>query len=179
MPGLLLPSVETTSLKPFPMPADKQYGDFRDALVNEGEREIKTPAWIARDLPLALSSGFVVVPGVLSHEESTKHVSAAHGWLESFGLGYNRDHPSTYRTGNLPSSFKGELRRGCSNLRKADLPSEVRWALQSLRSLSRAVLLGYSPIAEGYRSLLHDLGHQRAARLFRRRQHQRSSRPFG
>lgn len=36
MPTLVDPSVETTSLVPFPMVAERKYGDFRDALLSEG-----------------------------------------------------------------------------------------------------------------------------------------------
>lgn len=59
-------------------------------------------------IKLALS-GVVVVPGVLSQEGAASYVSKAQDWLESFGLGYDRKDPATYRQSNLPPNEKGGL----------------------------------------------------------------------
>lgn len=46
-----------------------------------------------------------MLPSVV--DDAGTHIAAAHDWLESFQLGYSRGDPSTYRTENLPTSFKG------------------------------------------------------------------------
>jgi len=65
-----------------------QYGDFRDQLAREG---------------------WCVVPGVLSKERCDEVISQMQGWLESFGLGYDRNDPSTWKEEKLPISYRGGL----------------------------------------------------------------------
>ncbi|KAH7107121.1 hypothetical protein BKA62DRAFT_753892 [Auriculariales sp. MPI-PUGE-AT-0066] len=64
------------------------YGDFRDDLARHG---------------------WCVVPGVLSNEKCDSYISRMNAWLESFGLGYQRDDPSTWSEERLPVSYRGGL----------------------------------------------------------------------
>lgn len=57
------------------------YGDFRDDL--------------ARD-------GYAVVKGAIPRQKAAEYVERYHEYLESFGLGYDRNDPSTIREENLP-----------------------------------------------------------------------------
>ncbi|GAA5861975.1 hypothetical protein JCM1840_006894 [Sporobolomyces johnsonii] len=53
--------------------------------------------------------GFVVIPGVISHDKAARYTEKATQWVESFGLGYKRDDPSTWCTATLPWSSGGGL----------------------------------------------------------------------
>jgi len=79
----LTPHPMTPSLDP-----NVNYGDFRDELAREG---------------------WCVVKDVLAQEKCHMAVSRMHSWLESFGLGYERDDPATWSEGRLPVSYRGGL----------------------------------------------------------------------
>lgn len=49
--------------------------------------------------PDLVKDGYAVVKGVLSKERAACYVDQIHEWLESFGLGYKRDDPSTIKNG--------------------------------------------------------------------------------
>ncbi|PYH93552.1 MFS transporter [Aspergillus ellipticus CBS 707.79] len=84
---------ETTA---FPTPSklqskDKQqthYGDFRDDFFRDG---------------------YTVIKGVLSKERASEYQNEALTWLESFGLGFDRNDKSTWKKENLPQSWKGGM----------------------------------------------------------------------
>ena len=60
---------------------DVAYGDFRDDLVRDG---------------------YAVVKGVISKEKCDAYIDDIQDWLESFGLGYNRNDPATVKEECLP-----------------------------------------------------------------------------
>ncbi|CAK44625.1 hypothetical protein CBS115989_1788 [Aspergillus niger] len=65
-----------------------QYGDFRDDFFRDG---------------------YAVIKGVLSKERASEYQSEALTWLESFGLGFDRNDKSTWKKENLPQSWKGGM----------------------------------------------------------------------
>lgn len=52
--------------------------------------------------PDLVRDGYAVVKGVLSKEKAAGYVDEIYEWLESFGLGFKRDDPSTLREECLP-----------------------------------------------------------------------------
>jgi len=50
--------------------------------------------------------GYVVVKNVISEERAAYYVEQMHEWLESFGLGYSRSDPSTWKPENVPVNMK-------------------------------------------------------------------------
>ncbi len=64
------------------------YGDFRDALVEDG---------------------FVVVKNVMSQERAAEIRSKAFDWLESFGRGFDRTKPETFGQQFLPKYGRGGM----------------------------------------------------------------------
>ncbi|KAL2851668.1 hypothetical protein BJX68DRAFT_254690 [Aspergillus pseudodeflectus] len=58
-----------------------KYGDFRDDL---------------------LKNGFAVVKGAVPRDRALGYADAIHEWLEGFGLGYDRNDPSTIHKDHLP-----------------------------------------------------------------------------
>jgi len=64
------------------------YGDFRDALVEDG---------------------YVVVPNVMTAERAAEIRSKAFGWLESFGRGFDRTKPETFGQAFLPQYGRGGM----------------------------------------------------------------------
>lgn len=46
---------------------------------------------------------------MIPSDRARSYVAAGHAWLESFGLGYKRDDPSTWEPSQLPCSNKGGL----------------------------------------------------------------------
>ncbi|KAM0753443.1 hypothetical protein T439DRAFT_297788 [Meredithblackwellia eburnea MCA 4105] len=84
MPAPAPPPVQvhaTPELSVLDFSGETTYGDFRDDLVRDG---------------------FAVIKGVLSEEKAKGYVDEIQDWLESFGLGYKRDDPSTIRDECLP-----------------------------------------------------------------------------
>ncbi|KAF9043649.1 hypothetical protein BDZ89DRAFT_1059571 [Hymenopellis radicata] len=79
--------LEPTPLTPTLDPNVK-YGDFRDDLARQG---------------------WAVVPGVLAKDKCDAYITRMHAWLESFGLGYKREDPSTWDMSNLPVGHRGGL----------------------------------------------------------------------
>ncbi|KAL4876329.1 hypothetical protein BJY04DRAFT_231671 [Aspergillus karnatakaensis] len=61
--------------------APKNYGDFRDALNRDG---------------------YAVVKGAIPLDRAKKYADEYYSYLEGFGLGYNRNDPSTIKPANLP-----------------------------------------------------------------------------
>ncbi|EIW66566.1 hypothetical protein TREMEDRAFT_34783 [Tremella mesenterica DSM 1558] len=53
--------------------------------------------------------GFVVIPGVIPEEKAKQYASQAYDWMESWGLGFDRNDPSTWRTENLPFNLRGGI----------------------------------------------------------------------
>lgn len=49
-----------------------------------------------------MRDGFCVVKGAISPEKAISYSEDIHEWLESFGLGYKRDDPSTIKEEHLP-----------------------------------------------------------------------------
>ncbi|RAK86784.1 MFS transporter [Aspergillus costaricaensis CBS 115574] len=86
------------SPEPIPSPApgklqsiqtqQPHYGDFRDDFFRDG---------------------YAVIKGVLSKERASEYQSEALAWLESFGLGFDRNDKSTWKKENLPQSWKGGM----------------------------------------------------------------------
>ncbi|PWY67011.1 MFS transporter [Aspergillus eucalypticola CBS 122712] len=86
------------SPEPIPSPApgklqsiqtqQPHYGDFRDDFFRDG---------------------YAVIKGVLSKERASEYQSEALTWLESFGLGFDRNDKSTWKKENLPQSWKGGM----------------------------------------------------------------------
>ncbi|GAA6004026.1 uncharacterized protein JCM10292_005843 [Rhodotorula paludigena] len=64
------------------------YGDFRDALKKDG---------------------YVVVKGAIPRERALEYRDRLHGWLESFGRGYDRNDPSTFSQAHLPVYSRGGM----------------------------------------------------------------------
>lgn len=50
--------------------------------------------------------GYVVVKNVVSSERAAYYVDQMNGWLEGFGLGYDRSDPSTWKPENVPVNMK-------------------------------------------------------------------------
>ncbi|PYH78429.1 hypothetical protein BO82DRAFT_435041 [Aspergillus uvarum CBS 121591] len=65
-----------------------QYGDFRDEFFR---------------------NGYAVIKGALTPERAKEYQSRALDWLESFGLGFDRNDKSTWKKENLPQSWKGGM----------------------------------------------------------------------
>ncbi|GAA82776.1 MFS transporter [Aspergillus luchuensis IFO 4308] len=86
------------SPEPIPSPApgklqsiqtqQPHYGDFRDDFFRDG---------------------YAVIKGVMSKERASEYQSEALTWLESFGLGFDRNDKSTWKKENLPQSWKGGM----------------------------------------------------------------------
>jgi hypothetical protein len=53
--------------------------------------------------------GFAVIKNTIPKDRAQKYQSDALTWLESFGLGFNREDKSTWKKENLPQSFKGGM----------------------------------------------------------------------
>lgn len=79
------------------------YGDFRDGTCRNS---VVLYAFSADpDLPLPIDlmrDGYCVVKEAIPRERSIGYAEDIHEWLESFGLGYKRDDPSTIREECLP-----------------------------------------------------------------------------
>lgn len=56
-----------------------------------------------------LCAGWAVVPNTLPREKAEHYKNEAYKWLESWGLGYNRNDPSTRKLKNLPYNVRGGL----------------------------------------------------------------------
>ena len=54
-------------------------------------------------------TGWCVVPGVISEEKAKSYADQAYQWVESFGLGYDRNDPSTRTLDKLHYFHKGGL----------------------------------------------------------------------
>jgi hypothetical protein len=54
-------------------------------------------------------NGFVVIKNTIPKERAQKYQSDALTWLESFGLGFNREDKRTWKKQNLPQSWKGGM----------------------------------------------------------------------
>ena len=65
------------------------FGDGRDALVTDG---------------------FVVVKGVIPRDRALDYRSRAFDWLESFGLGFDRNDRKTWVNEQMPVHIKGVCR---------------------------------------------------------------------
>ncbi|PYH47361.1 MFS transporter [Aspergillus saccharolyticus JOP 1030-1] len=67
---------------------ETRYGDFRDDFFRDG---------------------YAVIKGALTPERAKEYQSRALDWLESFGLGFDRNDKSTWKKENLPQSWKGGM----------------------------------------------------------------------
>lgn len=65
-----------------------QHGDWRDDFFRDG---------------------YVVIKGVIPKERAQQYQGDALTWLESFGLGFDRNDKSTWKKENLPQSWKGGM----------------------------------------------------------------------
>lgn len=54
-------------------------------------------------------AGWAVVRGVIPRERAEKHADAAYAYLESFGLGFDRNDRSTWTPEKMPHFYKGGL----------------------------------------------------------------------
>lgn len=71
-----IPAIQTVDFT-----ANTTYGDFRDDLVRDG---------------------YAVIKGAVSKEKAAHYVDRYHDYLEGFGLGYDRNDPSTVKEELLP-----------------------------------------------------------------------------
>lgn len=53
--------------------------------------------------------GWAVVKGVVPREKALSFVDKAYDFLESFGLGFDRNDRSTWQPDNMPHFYKGGL----------------------------------------------------------------------
>lgn len=53
--------------------------------------------------------GWTVVQGAIPREKADAHASAAYAYLESFGLGFDRNDRSTWVPEKMPHFYKGGL----------------------------------------------------------------------
>lgn len=61
-----------------------------------------------------IASGVVVVKGAIPADRAKLYASSAYDFLESFGLGFDRNDPSTWESAKLPFSHRGGLYNGYS-----------------------------------------------------------------
>lgn len=89
-----VPKVEKVPMTAFPpfqystLFDSPTFGDWRDELVTEG---------------------FTVIRAAIPVERALEYREKAFQWLESFGLGFDRDDPSTWRNEHLPVHIKGGM----------------------------------------------------------------------
>ncbi|CAK7200160.1 hypothetical protein SEUCBS139899_002851 [Sporothrix eucalyptigena] len=55
------------------------------------------------------TKGWTIVPGVLSPEKAQHYADQGYSWLESWGLGFDRDDRNTRKPDQLPFSIRGGL----------------------------------------------------------------------
>lgn len=65
-----------------------EYGDWRDDFFRDG---------------------YVIIKGVLPKDRARQYQHEALTWLESFGIGFDRNDKTTWKKENVPQSFKGGM----------------------------------------------------------------------
>lgn len=55
------------------------------------------------------AKGFYVVKGAIPVERALEYRARAHGWLEGFKLGYDRNNEATWTNEHLPPHIKGGM----------------------------------------------------------------------
>jgi hypothetical protein len=58
---------------------------------------------------MADAIGWTVIRGAIPRERADSHASAAYAYLESFGLGFDRNDRSTWTPDKMPHHYKGGL----------------------------------------------------------------------
>lgn len=53
--------------------------------------------------------GYTIIKNALSKERAQQYQSDALTWLESFGLGFDRNDKSTWKKENIPQNWKGGM----------------------------------------------------------------------
>ena len=53
--------------------------------------------------------GWAIVPGVLTQEKAKSYAEKGYDWLESWGLGFDRNDPATRQETNVPWHIRGGL----------------------------------------------------------------------
>lgn len=79
--------------------------DAKSHVQNKSHQRAETGDW--RDD--FFRDGFVVIKNVIPKERARQYQSDALTWLESFGLGFDREDKGTWKTDNLPQSWKGGM----------------------------------------------------------------------
>jgi hypothetical protein len=108
----------TTSKSQFQNTNDQKthYGDWRDDFFKDG---------------------YVIIKGVLPKDRARQYQIEALTWLESFGIGFDRNDKTTWKKENVPQSFKGGMYLHFSAAHEKYV-WDVRWYVDSVIKFSSA-----------------------------------------
>jgi hypothetical protein len=86
----------------------------------------QSPEWLQQ----LRTQGFTVVKGVIPREKAEGYADRMYQWVEDFGLGFDRNDPSTRTKDKLHFFYKGECNSRRSNGQTRD---GQRWRKRPLR----------------------------------------------
>lgn len=96
-----------------------QYGDWRDDFFRDG---------------------YVIIKNVLPKDRARQYQSEALTWLESFGIGFDRNDKTTWKKENVPQSFKGGMYLHFSAAHEKYV-WDVRWYVRNFIKMPSAFIV--------------------------------------
>jgi hypothetical protein len=162
----MAPIATTTTTSTIPDPVK----DTASATLRLNVQDSSAPAWLQQ----LRTDGWCVVPGVLPREKALSYADKMYKWVEDFGLGFDRNDPSTRTKDKLHFFYKGER---CFQLKHKIWRKKIaymgslltvayRRPQQRVRYRARAIHVGHQAGARHHREIRADLGYQGAPRVF-------------